>query len=455
MLWSRMLWRDRLRIAALIVAMVVASASVVAGQWNERTKLVFSDAVMVPGATLQPGTYIFRLMDSQSSRHLVEISRENGEVITVTQAVPTKRMEAKGDTVLKFNPTEAGSPPALAAWFYPGTIYGHQFVYPEEQARKIAQRTKTIVLSTDVPGTDLQRGQLRVYDASGSPKAWQPDAAAAASWEAWQRGRRSTAGIVSETAKGEKRRASAPAVDAEFQGTRVTLDNLEDNPTKYVGQTVSVDAEVEDVYGPRMFTIDEPNWGDLQGEMLVYMPTSLAAMVRENDRVTVTGVVKRFVEADVEREWGWLGLDDALEIELGKRTVLVANRIVGGNNNVAMVVKIASGTQAVGTSGRAGAPMADLNAIGRADEDMIGRHANLSGVRVEAVARDRGFFAKAGDRLVFVLPAADQQPAVRQGDTVTLEGVILQMPRHMKDRLNAPAGEFNDDVYIYATQLKR
>lgn len=74
--------------------------------------------------------------------------------MTTTQAVPTKRADRSGDVVLRFNPTDAGTPPALKSWFYPGTSYGHEFIYPDEQAREIAQRTKSIVLSTDVPGGD-------------------------------------------------------------------------------------------------------------------------------------------------------------------------------------------------------------------------------------------------------------------------------------------------------------
>lgn len=89
-------------------------------------------------------------------------------MVALTQAVPMKRLDAKGDVVVKFSPTDAGSPPAMKGWFYPGSLYGHEFIYPDGQAKEIAQRTKTIVLSVDVPGTDLEKGTLRTYDQSGS-----------------------------------------------------------------------------------------------------------------------------------------------------------------------------------------------------------------------------------------------------------------------------------------------
>ncbi len=126
--------------AGLAVALLVGYAPVaVADQWNDKTTMKFSEPVMVPGATLQPGSYVFKLMGSSSNRHLVQITTEDGSrVVALTQAVPMKRMEPKGDIVVKFNPTDAGSPIAMKGWFYPGSLYGHEFVYPDEQAKEIA-----------------------------------------------------------------------------------------------------------------------------------------------------------------------------------------------------------------------------------------------------------------------------------------------------------------------------
>lgn len=453
----------RMRRAAWLGAAVLACSVTAAGadQWNERTRLEFSEAVMVPGATLQAGTYIFRLADSRGNRHMVEIAKPDGEVVAVTLAVPTKRQEPKGDIVVKFNPTEQGEPPAIASWFYPGSLYGHQFVYSDEEARKIAERTKTLVLSKDVPGTDLEKGTLRVYDASGVARAWQPNADAAASWEAWDRKRRATAGAVVPQPVGE---TTAPAVAADLEGMPLSVDTLEDNPSRYTGQKVKVDAEVENVHGPRVFTIDEPGWADLEGEVLVYVPTSLAAVVRENDRVTVSGTVKKFVQADFENEWGWLGIEEVDEVKLGQRPVIVATHIVGGSNNSAMVVKLEdrTGERPVGTSGGATTTGAvtDLKTLAAATDDLVGRRVDLDDVRIEALGKDHGFFVRDGERSVFVLPSTtSQQAAFRRGETVSFQGIVLQMPRHMKARVastEAPrTPSFNDDVYIYAMSVER
>ena len=453
------IWSRR-RLALAVAAAVACAAPLTAGaamdSWNDKTILKFSSPVMIPGATLQPGTYVFTLADSATNRHLVQVTSEDGSrVIATTQAVPMKRADAKGDVVLQFNPTDTGSAPALKGWFYPGSLYGHEFVYPEDQAREIAQRTKTIVLSVDVPGSDLEKGTLRTINPAAVRAEWRGDPATMREWNEWQR-TRAAATMAGGTARAEERQqASAPMVKGDFKAMRVRLDDLEDNPKKYIGQTVSIDAEIEDVFGPRVFTIDEPNWGDLQGEILTFMPTTLAALVRENDRVTITGTVKPFVRAEVEREWGWLGLDRETEVEFSSKPVLVASRIVGGNNNVAMVIDVdPAKSTAVGTSGTAASPVTDFDTLAGGDEDLVGRHVRLTGARVESLASDGGFFVKAQDTAVFVLPAHENKADVRLGDTVSIDGVVLQMPRHIDKKLKAPAGA-NDEIYVYATNVNK
>jgi hypothetical protein len=444
---------------ATVAVLVACTAMVGADSWNDKTILEFSEPVMVPGATLQPGSYVFKLMDSNSSRHTVQITTKDGsKVIAMTQAVPMKRPDSKGDVVVKFNPTDAGSPPALKGWFYPGSVYGHEFIYPEDQAKQIADRTKTLVLSVDVPGSDLEKGTLHTFSADGLRSQWRGDAGTMREWDEWRATRPAGAATTAGGSSGgeEQRQATAPMAKADFQGMRVKLDELEDNPQKYIGQTVSVDAEIQEVLGPRVFTIDETNWADLQGEILVHVPATVAAAVRENDRVTVTGTVKPFVRAEIEREGGWLTLDREVEIDLAKKPVLVASRIVGGNNDVAMVIDIGpAASEPVGTSGKSGAPaVTGLDALAAGDEDLVGRKVSLKGARIESTAKDGGFFVKAKDASVFVLPAHKEKVSVGAGDTVSVEGVVLQMPRTLEEQLKAPAGS-NDDIYVFATHVAK
>ena len=421
-----------------------------ADEWNERTILTFSSPVMIPGATLQPGTYVFQLASPGSASHTVRITRQDSsDVIATLTAVPVKRAEASSDNVLRFSPTDTGYPPALKAWFYPGSTYGHQFVYPEEQARQIAAREKTLVLSIDIPNSDREKGVLRTLDPAGRPAEWRADADTMREWETWRKTREMTDDELEERKAG-----TAAMVRGNFTGTRVKLDDLESNPRKYFGQTISVDAEVEEVFGPRLFTIDEPHWGDLDGEILVYMPTNLAALVSDNDRITITGVVKPFVRTEVEREWGWFGLDPAIEVEVGKKPVLVANHIVGGNDKSVMVIDINSPNRLVGALTGSPSPMTDAGAIATASNALVGRRVMLNRLRIVGTADGGGFFVESGGRELFVLPARSDQVSAQVGDNVTVEGVILEMPSGMAARIKAPTGA-NQDLYIYATKITK
>jgi hypothetical protein len=447
-----------LAVAGAAMLAVLAYAANATAQWSDRTILSFSESVMVPGATLEPGRYVFRPMGERSNRHTIQILRADDgdeQVIATAQAVPTKRLERAGDPVVLFNPTEGG-PPALKGYYPDGSSHGHEFIYSEADARRIAQRAKTVVLSVDVPGTDVMKGTLHVFDASGSRAEWRGDETTTREWEQWQRGRGDSS-ERSATAAQQKpdreapeqpREASAPITTTPREAMQVSLDALEDDPRTYIGQTVSVDAEVEDVLGPRMFTIDEPNWADLQGELLVYVPTNLAVLVSEDDRVTITGTVRQFVLAEVEREWGWFGLDSEIEAQFTEKPVLVASRIVGGDDDETMILEVGpSGARAAGYTEVD--PITNLSELGDGDEDLVGRLVTIKEARVEAMAEGGGFFVSTPEESVFVLPAQANAGPAKPGGTVTITGVVLEMPGRMEDRLNPP-DDFNDDIYVFA-----
>ena len=86
--------RQRAATALLGAALLVCASAIpsAADPWNERTVLKFDERVMVPGATLEPGTYVFQLGDATSARHTIRITRENDQhVIATVQAIPMHR----------------------------------------------------------------------------------------------------------------------------------------------------------------------------------------------------------------------------------------------------------------------------------------------------------------------------------------------------------------------------
>ncbi|MGE3509893.1 MAG: hypothetical protein AB7N65_13525 [Vicinamibacterales bacterium] len=452
------LTRTVLATTTVLLALMWSSA-VHADQWNDKTILKFSEPVMVPGATLQPGTYVFKLPDSgASSRHVVRIYTENEErLVTTVQAIPMKRLNPTNDIAIRFSATDESSPPALKGWFYPGSTYGHQFIYSDEEAKQIAGRTKTVVLAGDQADSDMSSASLHVYDAAGIRASWKPDEATEREWQAWQAGRKAS-GVSANSGGQQEQSANAATVNAAFEGKRVKLDALEDQPQSYMGQRISVDGEVDQVLGPRLFTLDEPDWIDLEGELLVYMPAPLAAFVRDNDRVTVSGTVKTFVKTDIEREWGWLTLSPETEVEFSKKPVIVADRVIGGDSKRAMMIAAGSGTgdRAVGTSGTSSsntsAPITTAASLATADDEMVGRSVDLDGVKVTGLADQGGFFVASKDRQLFVLPEGSKTGQVSVGQTISIEGTVMQMPHRMRDRIKAPDA-MNRHVYIFAENV--
>src|SRR5580704_3184005 len=131
----------------------IFSPAAKADDWNRKTKITFSGPVEIPGvhlkgwAVLPAGTYVFKILDSNSERHIVQIfSADEKTVYATILAIPNYRLKATDKTVVTFRERPAGEPEALHAWFYPGRNWGEEFVYPKARAIELAKTTKTPIL---------------------------------------------------------------------------------------------------------------------------------------------------------------------------------------------------------------------------------------------------------------------------------------------------------------------
>lgn len=128
-----------------------------ADEWNRKTEITFSGPVEIPGVhlagwgVLPAGTYVFKILDSLSDRHIVQIFNKDETIIYATiLAIPNYRLRATDKTVITFRERPVGEPEALRAWFYPGRNWGEEFVYPKAKAIVLAKATNTPVLFTAV-----------------------------------------------------------------------------------------------------------------------------------------------------------------------------------------------------------------------------------------------------------------------------------------------------------------
>jgi LPXTG-motif cell wall-anchored protein len=134
---------------------VAFSSNAKADAWDKRTTITFSGPVEIPGVHLKgygvlpAGTYVFKVLDSGSDRHIVQISSKDEKTVYATiLAIPNLRLKATDRTVMTFRERPAGQPEALRAWFYPGKEWGEEFVYPRARAIVLAKESNTPVLST-------------------------------------------------------------------------------------------------------------------------------------------------------------------------------------------------------------------------------------------------------------------------------------------------------------------
>jgi hypothetical protein len=101
-----------------------------ADQWDKKTVVTFSDSVEIPGQVLPAGTYVFKLANSPSNRHIVQIwNADENEVLATIMTIPNVRLETPDDSLFEFDERPSDSPPALKVWFYPGNSTGEEFVY--------------------------------------------------------------------------------------------------------------------------------------------------------------------------------------------------------------------------------------------------------------------------------------------------------------------------------------
>ena len=131
-------WTHMCLLGGLVMTSMATNAN--ADAWNKKTYVTISQSIEVPGAVLPPGKYVFKLLDSPSNRHIVQIlNADENHVYTTNLAIAKERMEPADKTVLTFYEMPGGGPEPVRSWFYPGDTIGQEFAYPRNRATEISQ----------------------------------------------------------------------------------------------------------------------------------------------------------------------------------------------------------------------------------------------------------------------------------------------------------------------------
>jgi hypothetical protein len=122
----------------------------------------------MPGVTLQPGTYVFRLADIPT-RNVVQVLDESEKnILGQWTYVQADRPRVTEETLVMFKETREGATPAVQFWYYPGEKIGKEFIYPKNQAEQIASRTGEKVRS-DESVIEGSIADVKVAEASPAP----------------------------------------------------------------------------------------------------------------------------------------------------------------------------------------------------------------------------------------------------------------------------------------------
>jgi hypothetical protein len=149
---------DRFRVILMIfclsLVVLAVQTTAKADEWNHKTIMTFDEPFEVPGVGAQilpAGTYVFKLLDSASDRHIVQVfNQAEDHVYTTILAIPNYRLRSTGKTVMTFRERGEGQPEAIHAWFYPGHEWGEEFVYPKARALELAKIVNEPVLATPI-----------------------------------------------------------------------------------------------------------------------------------------------------------------------------------------------------------------------------------------------------------------------------------------------------------------
>ena len=171
----------------LFAVLAVFTGTSASGQTlDNRTYFTFDQPVALPGVTLPAGKYLFRIVDTTSSRRIVQVlDAEGKKPYAMLMSIPAQRSDVPESPEVRFMETAVNTPTALKTWWYPGKSIGYEFIYPKEQALRLAKNAGAPVLTTKVAESDtteeMKSADLARVSSSGAETAVSVDASPAAS----------------------------------------------------------------------------------------------------------------------------------------------------------------------------------------------------------------------------------------------------------------------------------
>jgi LPXTG-motif cell wall-anchored protein len=150
---------------AMCGALLLFTITMQAAAMEKKATVTISEKAKLPGETLDPGTYIFKIQDSMGAshemrpqgqagqqatgqmnqfqsgqRHVVHVVKQGQESkpLVTCIAIPNSRLSRSGSSDLLFWNASGNDPKAVRAVFISGENAAYEFAWPESEAKDIS-----------------------------------------------------------------------------------------------------------------------------------------------------------------------------------------------------------------------------------------------------------------------------------------------------------------------------
>src|SRR5437773_1297768 len=167
--WALILW-------TLTVSAGVRPAAAFA-DLPRKTAFSTNEPLEIPGTLIEPGQYIFKLIEAQPERNVLQVfetvqlwTADETRLVSTLLTMPNYDLPTTDKTVFSFFERGPKQAKALRLWFAPGRNYGQEFVYPKGQAVELARVVGRSVLSmpAELPG-DIGKFARMVVEPGPTP----------------------------------------------------------------------------------------------------------------------------------------------------------------------------------------------------------------------------------------------------------------------------------------------
>jgi hypothetical protein len=143
---GRLIGERKMQIRRLLTFLALAASPALQALNPPRSFVMkTTEPVVVSNTLLPPGSHVWRLMDSQSNLHIVQISNEaTHRVEAVILAIPAYRESVTDTDQVQFWETPVGYARAVRGWFRPGESFGQEFPYSKKVVLSLGRLNEQI-----------------------------------------------------------------------------------------------------------------------------------------------------------------------------------------------------------------------------------------------------------------------------------------------------------------------